>query len=111
MQRQKKGEWEEKYLYVYTWASLVAQLVKNLPAMQETPVLSLGWEDPREKEMVTHSSILVWRIPQTEVTVHGVRKSWTQPTESESDYRVTNTFTLHFIYIYENRRKKKKNSL
>ena len=111
MQRQKKGEWEEKYLYVYTWASLVAQLVKNLPAMQETPVLSLGWEDPREKEMVTHSSILVWRIPRTEVTVHGVRKSWTQLTESESDYRVTNTFTLHFIYIYENRRKKKKNSL
>ena len=45
--------------------SLVAQLVKNLPAMQETPVRSLGWEDPLEKVKATHSSILAWRIPQT----------------------------------------------
>ena len=44
------------------WASLVAQLVKNLPAMWETWVLSLGWEDPLEKGMATHSSILAWRI-------------------------------------------------
>ena len=44
-------------------ASLVAQLVKNLPAMQETRVRSLGWEDSLEKEMATHSNILVWRIP------------------------------------------------
>ena len=47
-------------------ASLVAQLVNNLPAMQETRVPSLGWEDPLEKEMATHSSILAWRIPWTE---------------------------------------------
>ena len=47
-------------------ASLVAQMVKNLPAMQETQVLSLGWEDPLEKGMATHSSILAWRIPWTE---------------------------------------------
>ena len=47
-------------------ASLVAQLVKNLPTMQETPVQFLGQEDPLEKRMATHSSILVWRIPQTE---------------------------------------------
>ena len=47
-------------------ASLVAQLVKNLPAMQETWVQSLGWEDPLEKEMAIHSSILAWRIPRTE---------------------------------------------
>ena len=47
-------------------ASLIAQLVKNPPAIQETPVLSLGWEDPLEEEMATHSSILVWRIPWTE---------------------------------------------
>ena len=47
-------------------ASLVAQLVKNPPAMQETWVQSLGWEDPLEKEMATHSSILAWRIPWTE---------------------------------------------
>ena len=43
----------------------MAQMVKNLPATQETWVLSLGWEDPLEKEMATHSSILSWRIPQT----------------------------------------------
>ena len=43
--------------------SLVAQLVKNLPAMRETWVLSLGWEDPLEKGKATHSSILAWRIP------------------------------------------------
>ena len=48
------------------WASLVAQSIKNLPAMQETQVQSLGWEDPLEKGMATHSSILAWRIPWTE---------------------------------------------
>ena len=48
------------------WASLVAQTVKNLPAMQETQVPSLGWEDPLEKEIATPSSILAWRIPWTE---------------------------------------------
>ena len=47
-------------------ASLVAQMVKYLPAMQETQVQSLGWEDPLEKGMATHSSILVWRIPWAE---------------------------------------------
>ena len=46
-----------------SWASLVAQLVKNLPAMWETWVRFLGWEDPLEKRKVTHSSILAWRIP------------------------------------------------
>ena len=49
------------------WASLVAQMVKNLPAMQETWVQSLGWEDTLEKAMATHSSILAWRIPWTEL--------------------------------------------
>ena len=44
----------------------MAQTVKNLPAMRETRVRSLGWEDPLEKEMATHSSILEWRIPWTE---------------------------------------------
>ena len=47
-------------------ASLVAQIVKNPPAMQETWVQSLGWEDPLEKGMATYSSILAWRIPWTE---------------------------------------------
>ena len=47
-------------------ASLVAQTVENPPAMQETRVRSLGWEDPLEKGMATHSSLLAWRIPWTE---------------------------------------------
>ena len=46
-----------------TWVSLVAQLVKNLPAMRETWVRSLGWEDPLEKEKASHSSVLAWRTP------------------------------------------------
>ena len=53
------------YPLQYSWASLVAQLVKNLPAMQETWVRSLGWEDPLEKGIAIHSSILAWRIPWT----------------------------------------------
>ena len=48
------------------WASLVVQRLKLLPAMRETLVRSLGWEDSLEKEMATHSSILAWRIPWTE---------------------------------------------
>ena len=47
-------------------APLVAQTIKNLPAMQETQVRSLGWEDTLGKEMATHSSIIAWRIPGTE---------------------------------------------
>ena len=58
-------------LYIYMCVcvciyTLVAQMVKNLPAMQETWVQSLGQKDPLKKEIVTHSSILVWRIPWTE---------------------------------------------
>ena len=48
------------------WASLVVQLVKNLPAMGETWVQSLDWEDALEEGMATHSSFLAWRIPRTE---------------------------------------------
>ena len=59
-------------------ASLVAQLVKNPPAMRETWVQSLGWEDPLEEGMATHSSILTWRIPMDreawQATVHGVTR-------------------------------------
>ena len=59
----------------------MAQLVKNPPAMRETWVQSVGWEDPLEKEMATHSSILVWRIPMDRgawwATVHRVAEYWT----------------------------------
>ena len=62
-------------------ASLVPQMVKNLPAMWETWVPSLGWEDPLEEGMATHSSILAWGIPmdrrEGRVAVHGVTKSQT----------------------------------
>ena len=51
------------YPLQHSWASLVAKLVKNPPAMWETWVRSLGWEDPLEKGEATHSSILAWRIP------------------------------------------------
>ena len=51
------------YPLLYSWASLMVQLVKNPPAMQETWVRSLGLEDPLEEGMATHSSILAWRIP------------------------------------------------
>ena len=53
------------YPLQYSWASPVAQLVKNLPAMQETWVRALGWEDSLEKGTATHSSILAWRIQWT----------------------------------------------
>ena len=65
-----------------SWASLVAQTVKNLPAIRETWVQSLGWEDPLEEDMATHSSILAWRIPMDrgawQATGHRTAKSWTQ---------------------------------
>ena len=60
----------------------MAQTAKNLPAMQETQVQSLHWEDPLEKGMATHSGILVWRIPRTEepggLQFMGLQKSQTQ---------------------------------
>ena len=75
-------------------APLVGQMVKSLPAMQETWVLSLGWEDPLEKEMATHSSIHVWKITWTE-----------EPSRLQGSKRVghdwaTNTSTLHSVYVY-----------
>ena len=59
------------YSLQYSWASLVAQMVKNLPTMRETWVQSLGWEDPLEKEMATHSSILAWRISHAQRSLAG----------------------------------------
>ena len=67
------GEWIG-YPLQYSWASLVAQQVKNPPAMQETSVLSLGWEDPLEKGI---STSIFWPGEFHECRVHGVAKSWT----------------------------------
>ena len=69
------------YMDKHTWASLVAQTVKNLPAMWKTWVRSLSWEDLLEEGMATHSSVLAWRIPMDRgawAIVHGVTKSLTQ---------------------------------
>ena len=69
------------YPLQYSWTSLVAQMVKNPPAMQETWVRSLGWEDPLEEGMATHSIILAWRIlmgrEAWRASVHGVTESQT----------------------------------
>ena len=72
----------------------MAQVVKNLPAMQETQVRSLGWEDPLEKGMATYSRILAWRIPWTEES-EGLQSMWSQ--KIGHDW-VTNTFTL-LLYL------------
>ena len=66
------------YPLQYSWAFLMAQLVKNLPAMWETWVQSLGWEDSPEKGKVTHSSILAWRIPWTLHSPWGLKESGTR---------------------------------
>ena len=69
MELGKEGNWKGESIYASLYgdrASLIVQLVKNLPAMQETQVQFLVWEDLLEKEMATHSSILSWKIPWTE---------------------------------------------
>ena len=65
----------------YSWASLVAQLVKNLPAVRETWVPSRDWEAPLEKGETVHSGTLAWRVPWTVCIVHGVAKSQNRLTE------------------------------
>ena len=86
------------YPLQYSWASLVAQQVKNPRALQETWVQTLGQEDPLEKRRATHSSILAWRIPWT--GVHRVTKSQTRP----SDFQLP----LNFVVNLELLQKKKK---
>ena len=73
-------------------ASLVAQLVKNLPAIQEARVRSLGWEDPLEKGMVTHSSILAWRI-------HGLYSPWGCK-ESDTPERLSLSLVVQWLRIH-----------
>ena len=70
------------YPLQYSWAFQVAQMVKNPPAMWETWVQSLGWDNPLEEGMASHSSILAWRIPMDrgawQATIHGIAESQTQ---------------------------------
>ena len=74
------------YPLQFSWASLVAQLVKNPPTIQETWVRFLGWEDPLEKGKAPHSSILAWRIP------------WT--IQSMGLQRVGHSYTLHYTHDF-----------
>ena len=76
------------------WASLVAQMVKNLPAMQEAQVWPLSCEDPLDKGMTTHSSILAWRIPRTEEP--GGYSPWGH---KESDTTELLTVSLFFFFF------------
>ena len=75
-------------VYGVIWASLVAQLVKNPPAMRETWIRSLGWEDPLEKGKATHSSILAWRIP------------WTMQSMGLQSQTGRNDFHFHFSWSH-----------
>ena len=83
-------------LSIYIWASLVAQMVKNLPEMWEIWVRSLGQEDPLEKGMAICSSMLSWRIPRTEEP-GGLQSTGLQ---SVGHDWVTNTFFHLYIYLY-----------
>ena len=74
-----------------SWASLVAQLVKNLPTMRETRVRSLGWEDSLEKGKATHSSILAWRIP---------RIPWSVGSQRVGHHWVTFAFSYNCLFIW-----------
>ena len=120
----KKGR---GYPLQYSWASLVAQAVNNPPAMWETWVQSLGWEDPLEEDMATHSSILAWRIPMDreawQTTVHGVVKSRTllsdlstytsykylhcPPNKTHSLSKTTNSTQLCNIFNFQHQRNEK----
>ena len=88
------GWFQASYIYCalyFYWASLVAQMVNYLPAVQETGVQSLGGEAPLEKGMATHSSILAWRIPWTEEP--GRLKSM-------GSQRVRHNFVANTLYFY-----------
>ena len=74
-------------------ASLVAQMVKNLPAMRETRVRSLGWEDPLEEGIATHSDIRAWRIPQRRLA------DYSSCSGRVEHARGTNTHTCIYIYV------------
>ena len=92
------------YLLQYSWASLMAQTVKNLPAMWETWVWSLDWEDPLEKGMATHSSILAWESPCTEepgglqfMGSQRIRHNWVTKHSTAPKFPLLPSTTLHLL--------------
>ena len=88
------------YPLQYSWASYMAQLVKNIPAMRETWVWSLRWEDPLEKGKSNHSSVLAWRKPWTVCIVHEVTKSWTLLSNFHSHTPFINLLNHLFILVW-----------
>ena len=94
----------------YKWASLVAQMVKNPPEMQETRVQSLGWEDPLEEGMATHSSILAWRIPMDRgawwAIVHRVAKSQTRLKQLSVHAHTLRIVNQHIDILVQNVKKR-----
>ena len=100
------------YLLFFFRASLVAQMVKNLPAMQETQVRSLGREDPLEKEMATHFSNLAWRILWTEesgglqsIGSQRVRQDWDTNTHTHTQFFLKLFYSFNSTYHYHNQEK------
>ena len=91
----------------FTWASLVAQKLKLLPAMRETWVRSLGWEDPLEKEMATHSSIFSWRIPWTEAP-GGLQSTGHKESNTTERLHFTFMFLTHMNGFDKNTKRKDK---
>ena len=101
------GIWTPSLVFASTRASLVDQILKNPPAMQETPVWPLGWEDPLENEMATHSSIPAWRIPWTEepgwlhsIESHRVRHGWR---DTCTHARASNCYLFYLYYLFSNK--------
>ena len=93
----KGPQFETRQKQISLWVSLVVQMVKNLPAMQQTWVLSLGQEDPLEKGMATHFSIFAWRIPWTEGPVR-LQSMGPQSRTQLSDFHSTTEQKVPSIY-------------
>ena len=77
-------------------------MLRYLPAVRETCIRSLGWEDPLEKGMATHSNILAWRMPWIEATVHGIRESDTAEQLTLSHFHCINVHILNNVFFDKN---------
>ena len=88
------------YPLQYSWASLAAQMVKNLPAMRETWVRSLDQEDPLEEGMATQSSVLAWRIPWTERNLASYSPRGHKESDTTEQLSTAHTFNIHIISIH-----------
>ena len=89
-------EYKSLVLHSRTLSFMVAQMVKNLPAMQETWVCSLDWEDPREESLATHFSVLAWRVPQTEEP-GGLRSMGSPKSQTRLTKHSTHTYLIACI--------------